>query len=194
MKTAFFSNISHEFRTPLTLMLGPQADALESPSGTLAGADLLAVHRNTLRLLKLVNSLLDFARVQAGRATATYEPADLAALTSDLASAFRSAIERGGARFEVDCPPLSEPVFVDREMREKIILNLLSNAFKFTFEGTIRISQHVIGDRVVVEVQDTGIGVSEAEIPRLFERFRRVEGAKARTQESPSSGCLPERG
>jgi signal transduction histidine kinase/PleD family two-component response regulator len=187
-KTAFFSNISHEFRTPLTLMLGPQQDALESPSGTLAGADLQAVHRNTLRLLKLVNSLLDFARVQAGRATATYEPADLAALTSDLASAFRSAIERGGVRFEVDCPPLPEPVFVDREMWEKIILNLLSNAFKFTFEGTIRISQRMVGDQVVLEVQDSGVGIPDREMPRLFERFHRVEGAKARTPEGSGIG------
>ncbi len=187
-KTAFFSNISHEFRTPLTLMLGPQEDALESPSGSLRGADLQAVHRNTLRLLKLVNSLLDFARVQAGRVTASYEPADLAALTSDLASAFRSAIERGGVRFEVDCPPLSEPVFVDREMWEKIILNLLSNALKFTFEGTIRISQHLIGDRVVVEVQDSGVGIPEHEMSRLFERFHRVEGAKSRTHEGSGIG------
>ena len=187
-KTAFFSNISHEFRTPLTLMLGPQEDALESPSGALAGADLQAVHRNTLRLLKLVNSLLDFARVQAGRATANYEPADLAALTSDLASAFRSAIERGGVRFEVDCPPLSEPVFVDRGMWEKIILNLLSNAFKFTFEGTIRISQRISGDHVVVEVQDSGVGIPDHEMPRLFERFHRVEGTSARTQEGSGIG------
>lgn len=187
-KTAFFSNISHEFRTPLTLMLGPQEDALESPSRTLGGPDLQAVHRNTLRLLKLVNSLLDFARVQAGRATATYEPADLAALTSDLASAFRSAIERGGVRFEVDCPPLPEPVFVDREMWEKIILNLLSNAFKFTFEGEIRISQRLDGHHVVVEVQDTGGGIPESEMARLFERFHRVEGAKARTQEGSGIG------
>ena len=187
-KTAFFSNISHEFRTPLTLMLGPQEDALESASGALSGADLQAVHRNTLRLLKLVNSLLDFARVQAGRATATYEPADLAALTSDLASAFRSAIERGGVRFEVDCPPLPEPVFVDRGMWEKIILNLLSNAFKFTFEGTIRISQRISGDDVVVEVQDSGVGIPDHEMPRLFERFHRVEGASARTQEGSGIG------
>ena len=187
-KTAFFSNISHEFRTPLTLMLGPQEDALESPAGTLGGADLQAVHRNTLRLLKLVNSLLDFARVQAGRATAAYQPTDLAALTSDLASAFRSAIERGGVRFEVDCPPLPEPIFVDHEMWEKIILNLLSNAFKFTFEGTIRISQRLVGDHVEVAVEDSGVGLPDDEMPRLFERFHRVEGARARTQEGSGIG------
>jgi signal transduction histidine kinase len=187
-KTAFFSNISHEFRTPLTLTLGPQEDALESPTGTLGAADLQTVHRNTLRLLKLVNSLLDFARVQSGRASATFEPADLAALTSDLASAFRSAIERGGLRFEVDCPPLPEPVFVDREMWEKIVLNLLSNAFKFTFEGTIRISQRLAGDHVVLEVRDSGVGIPEHELLKVFERFHRVEGARARTQEGSGIG------
>ncbi|HUS27681.1 MAG TPA: ATP-binding protein [Kofleriaceae bacterium] len=187
-KTAFFSNISHEFRTPLTLMLGPQQDALESPANSLGGADLQAVHRNTLRLLKLVNSLLDFARVQAGRATAAYEPVDLAALTSDLASAFRSAIERGGIRFEVDCPSLQEPIFVDREMWEKIVLNLLSNALKFTFEGSIRISQRIVGDHVEVEVEDSGVGIPEHEMPRLFERFHRIEGTKARTHEGSGIG------
>ncbi len=187
-KTAFFSNISHEFRTPLTLMLGPQQDALESPSGSLGGADLQAVHRNTLRLLKLVNSLLDFARVQAGRATASYEPVDLAALTSDLASAFRSAIERGGIRFDVDCPPLHEPIFVDCEMWEKVVLNLLSNALKFTFEGAIRISQRIVGDHVEVEVEDSGVGIAEHEMPRLFERFHRIEGTKARTHEGSGIG------
>src|SRR5881296_2107889 len=82
-KTAFFSNVSHEFRTPLTLMLGPQEDALASPDGALGGENLKAVHRNTLRLLRLVNNLLDFSRIEAGRAKALYEPTDLATLTAD---------------------------------------------------------------------------------------------------------------
>src|SRR6185436_16652772 len=133
-KTLFFSNVSHEFRTPLTLMLGPVEDALRNetmPPGEREQLDV--VHRNGLRLLKLVNTLLDFSRIEAGRAQASYKSTDLAALTRDLASAFRSAIEKGGLGFEVDCRPLPEPVHVDREMWEKIVLNLLSNALKFTF-------------------------------------------------------------
>ncbi|QRK04964.1 response regulator [Archangium violaceum] len=187
-KTAFFSNVSHEFRTPLTLMLGPTEDALASPARALTGENLETVHRNELRLLKLVNSLLDFARIEAGRIQASYEPVDLAELTAGLASAFRSAIERAGLSFEVHCPPLPEHVYVDQDMWEKIVLNLLSNALKFTFEGEIRVWQQWKGDRVELRVSDTGIGIPEHELPHIFERFHRVQGARARTHEGSGIG------
>ncbi|HET7695019.1 MAG TPA: ATP-binding protein [Vicinamibacterales bacterium] len=186
-KTAFFSNVSHEFRTPLTLMLGPTEDAL-AHGGVMHRPELETVYRNQLRLLKLVNSLLDFSRAEAGRAQATYEPIDLAALTTDLASNFRSAIERGGLAFEVDCPPLPEPVFVDRQMWEKIVLNLLSNAFKFTLEGSIRVAIRAARGAVTLSVEDTGVGIPEAEQPRVFERFHRIEGTRARTHEGTGIG------
>ncbi len=144
-KTLFFSNVSHEFRTPLTLMLAPLQDALSDRTHPLAPIQqerLEFVHRNSLRLLKLVNTLLDFSRIEAGRMEAVYEPTDLATFTTELASMFRSAIERAGLQLIVDCPPLPEPVYVDREMWEKIVLNLLSNALKFTFEGEIKVSLH----------------------------------------------------
>jgi signal transduction histidine kinase len=186
-KTAFFSNVSHEFRTPLTLMLGPTEDALAS-GGTLEREALETVHRNELRLLKLVNSLLEFSRIEAGRTQATYEPADLAALTADLASTFRSAIERGGLTLEVDCPPLREPAFVDRQMWEKIVLNLLSNAFKFTLDGGIRVALRAVDGQAVLTVTDTGVGIAEEELPRVFERFHRIEGSRARTHEGSGIG------
>src|SRR5262249_24703361 len=129
-KTAFFSNVSHEFRTPLTLILGPLEDTLARVDD-LAPADrtqLLTVQRNSLRLLKLVNTLLDFSRIEAGRVQAVYEPTDLAAATAELASVFRSAVEKAGLKFTIDCRPLSEPAYVDSNMWEKIILNLVSNA------------------------------------------------------------------
>ena len=136
-KTAFFSNISHEFRTPLTLMLGPIADALSEASNLPPSQrqSLEIAHRNALRLLKLVNSLLDFSRIEAGRAQVHFVRTELARLTASLASNFRSACERGGLDLIVDCPPLDAPVYVDRDMWEKIVLNLVSNAFKFTLEG-----------------------------------------------------------
>jgi len=177
-KTAFFSNVSHEFRTPLTLMLGPLEDALAKPVGAPSRDDLSVMYRNTLRLLKLVNSLLDFARSEAGRVQASYEPVDLAALTRDLASAFRSAVEKGGVRFEVDCPPLPQPVYVDRSMWEKVVLNLLSNAFKYTLEGEITVSLTRIDDRVELRVRDTGTGIPATELPHIFERFHRIEGSR----------------
>ena len=187
-KTTFFSNVSHEFRTPLTLMLGPTEDALASPERALRGADLETVHRNELRLLKLVNSLLDFARIEAGRVQATYTPTDLAALTTDLASSFRSAVDRAGLVFDVACETLPEPAFVDHDMWEKIVLNLLSNALKFTFDGQIAVKLRWTGDHFELSVRDTGVGIAEEELPRLFERFHRVEGARSRTHEGSGIG------
>ncbi|WP_310571198.1 ATP-binding protein [Gemmatimonas sp.] len=190
-KTAFFSNISHEFRTPLTLMLGPVEDLLADRETELTAtvADQLeVVNRNGRRLLRLVNSLLDFSRIEAGRAWATFEPTDVAALTRELASVFRSTIERAGLTLTVDCLPLGAPVFVDRDMWEKIVLNLLSNAFKFTFAGDIAVSIRRSGDHAELVVRDTGTGVPAAEMPRLFERFHRVENARGRTHEGSGIG------
>ncbi|HVW00675.1 MAG TPA: ATP-binding protein [Planctomycetaceae bacterium] len=190
-KTTFFSNVSHEFRTPLTLMLGPVEDMLAETGSALPAADrekLAIAHRNALRLQRLVNTLLDFSRIEAGRERATYEPTDLAALTADLASNFRSACERAGLSLVVDCPPLPEPVFVDRQMWEKVVLNLLSNAFKFTLEGAIEVSVRTVGSFAELEVRDTGIGVPPEEIPHLFERFHRVESAQGRTHEGSGIG------
>src|SRR5690242_19449569 len=189
-KTTFFSNISHEFRTPLTLIMAPVAELRSSASGldSEARQELEVVYRNSLRLAKLVNTLLDFSRIEAGRAQARYEPVELSAVTVELASVFRSAIERAGLVFEVDCPPLGEPVYVDRDMWEKVVLNLLSNALKFTFEGRVSISVRREGSNAVVTVRDTGIGVAAAEMPRLFERFHRVEATRARSNEGSGIG------
>ncbi|WP_437288408.1 ATP-binding protein [Sorangium sp. So ce406] len=187
-KTHFFSNVSHEFRTPLTLMLGPLEDALASSKRSLSGADLETAYRNAIRLLKLVNALLDFSRIEAGRIQSSYEPTDLSALTADLASAFRSAMERAGLTFEVDCPPLPEPTYVDHDMWEKIVLNLLSNALKFTFEGTIAVALRPHDDRVELTVRDTGTGIPEHELAHLFRRFHRVQGARSRTHEGSGIG------
>ncbi len=187
-KTQFFSNVSHEFRTPLTLMLGPLEDALAAALPPGPREHLEVAHRNALRLLKLVNSLLDFSRIEAGRIQASREPVDLAALTADLASSFRSAIERAGMTLTVDCPPLDEAVPVDREMWEKVVLNLLSNAFKFTFEGGITVALAKRDGFAELSVRDTGTGIPEHELPRLFERFHRVAGARGRTFEGSGIG------
>jgi signal transduction histidine kinase len=190
-KTAFFSNVSHEFRTPLTLMLGPLDDILAKPAGEIPAADrelLAIVQRNGQRLLKLVNSLLDFSRIEAGRVQATYEPVDLAAATAELASVFRAAVEKAGMRLVIDCQPLPEPVFVDHDMWEKIVLNLVSNAFKYTLDGEIRVVLRAASGMAVLSVEDTGTGIPAAELPNLFNRFHRVEGARGRTQEGTGIG------
>jgi signal transduction histidine kinase/ActR/RegA family two-component response regulator len=188
-KTIFFSNVSHEFRTPLTLMLGPIESALaRSQVSEEERKETQLLHRNAMRLLKLVNTLLDFSRIEAGRIKASYEPVDLATLTSDLASVFRSAAERAGLQLRVDCGPLPSPVYVDPEMWEKIVLNLISNAFKSTFEGEIGVSLRESHGLAELTVSDTGTGIPENEIPALFERFRRIEGAKRRTNEGSGIG------
>jgi signal transduction histidine kinase len=145
-------------------------------------------HRNALRLLKLVNSLLDFSRIEAGRAQATFVPTDLALLTRELASMFRSATDKAELELVVSCPNLPAPVYVDREMWEKIVFNLLSNAFKHTFEGSISVALAWHGEYVELKVSDTGVGIPEAELPRLFERFQRVKGARSRSHEGTGIG------
>src|SRR5579862_5053120 len=189
-KTLFFSNISHEFRTPLTLLLGPLEDTLATGNGLAPEQQerLELAHRNSLRLLRLVNTLLDFSRIEAGRIQACYEPVELGAMTAELASPFRSAIERAGLRLLVNCPPLTELAYVDREMWEKIIFNLLSNAFKFTFAGEIAISLTQTGNTVELIVRDTGTGIPAKDVPHLFERFYRVKNAQGRTFEGSGIG------
>lgn len=188
-KTVFFSNISHELRTPLTLLLAPLDDLLARTTLEDADRSLLEIaRRGGARLLKLVNSLLEFSRIEAGRIEASYEATDLAGLTTDLASVFRSAFERAGVALTLDCPKLPADVYVDRDMWEKIVLNLVSNAFKFTFKGEVRVSQRALGDHIELEVSDTGCGVAAEDLPRLFERFFRGRTTQARTHEGSGIG------
>jgi signal transduction histidine kinase/CheY-like chemotaxis protein len=188
-KTNFFSNVSHEFRTPLTLILGPLEDLL-AEQGLSDGyrERLLPMHRNGLRLLKLVNTVLDFSRLESGRMRAAYRPTDLADYTSRLASTFRSAAERAGLRLVVDCPPLPAPVHVDQEMWEKIVLNLLSNAIKFTPAGEVAVRILATDGGAELQVSDTGVGVPPSEQPLLFDRFHRVTGAWSRSHEGTGIG------
>jgi signal transduction histidine kinase len=187
-KTRFFSNVSHEFRTPLALLLGPAEDALASPDTTPDNRERLGIiHRNALRMLRLVNNLLDFSRIEAGRVTASHEATDLGPYTAELASSFRSAMDRAGLTLTVDAPSGIES-YVDRELWEKIVLNLVSNAFKHTFAGgvTIRVSSR--GDQAVLQVSDTGVGIPAEQLPHIFERFHRVPNARSRTHEGTGIG------
>ncbi len=187
-KTAFFSNVSHEFRTPLTLMLGPIEEEIRS---RLDGASdrLGMVHRNGLRLLRLVNALLDFSRIEAGRVRANFRPVELAAYTAELASNFHSACEQAGLRFRVDCAPLPQPVYVDPNMWERVVLNLISNAFKYTLEGSIEVVvRSVDAGGAELLVADSGVGIPEEELPHIFDRFHRIEGQPGRTMEGTGIG------
>ena len=187
-KTAFFSNVSHEFRTPLTLILGPIEEALARPEKSLQGEGLDTVQRSALRLLRMVNGLLDFARIEAGRLQLSFARTDVSALSADLASSFRSLVEREGLRLSIDCPPIAEPVYVDVQQWEKIVLNLVSNAFKFTLAGEIAVRLRSHGDAIELSVRDTGSGIPTHELPHIFERFHRVEGSVGRSFEGTGIG------
>jgi len=191
-KTIFFSNISHEFRTPLSLILGPLDEVLSSGTNLLLPAhrdSLEIVRRNAQRLLKLVNTILDFSRLETGQTSAQAQATNLAVATTEYASSFRSLCERAGLRLTVDCDPALDAVLIDRDMWEKIILNLVSNAFKFTFTGEIYIGlRGVDGQWIELKVRDTGIGIPPDMLPHVFERFTRVENSGGRTHEGSGIG------
>jgi signal transduction histidine kinase len=190
-KTAFFSNVSHEFRTPLTLMLGPLEDALADSHEPLSPAQrgrLQLARDNCLRLLKLVNALLDFSRLEAGRMTASFAPLDLAQLTAELGGMFHSAVASERISLRVECPPLSERIWVDQGMWEKIVPNLVSNALKFTLAGEVAVVIREEPDAAVLEVSDTGVGIPAEDLPRIFERFYRVASTSGRTHEGSGIG------
>ncbi|MXG91130.1 SpoIIE family protein phosphatase [Nocardioides flavescens] len=189
-KSDFFANVSHELRTPLTLLLGPAEDALTDRTTPLPPPQerrVATIARNGQRMLQLVNTLLDFSRLESGRGRASYRRTDVARLSAELASMFVSAAERAGLELRIECDRSVE-AYVDRDQWSKIVLNLVSNALKFTFEGavTVRVSEE--DGRAVLRVSDTGTGVPEADLPRLFERFHRVHGSRSRTHEGSGIG------
>ena len=188
-KAAFVANVSHEFRTPLTLLLGPLERCLAEPQLPAAVRDELeAAHRNAERLLRLTNTLLDFSQMQDGRFDASFEPVDLPLLTAQITRSFQSAFEHSGVDLVVDCPSDPAPVFVDVGLWEKVVLNLLSNAYKFTFSGSVTVSTRISDGRARLVVADTGEGIPAEELPRLFERFHRVAGMRSRSHEGTGIG------
>jgi signal transduction histidine kinase len=190
-KTVFFSNISHEFRTPLTLILSPLEELLNQPTSNLSATEKQNVetsHRNALRLLKLVNTLLDFSRIESGKQQASYVLTDIIELTTYLASNFRSVIEKAGLTLTIKADTVIQPVYIDRSMWEKIVFNLLSNAFKYTLSGGITIELASDNKFAVLQVKDTGVGIPEEEIPHMFERFHRVQQVTGRTFEGTGIG------
>ncbi|MGE0877468.1 MAG: SpoIIE family protein phosphatase [Acidimicrobiia bacterium] len=188
-KTTFFTNISHEFRTPLTLLLSPLDDLLQADRLDVEDREQIDLaHRNALRLLKLVNALLDFSRIEAGRLRADVEPSRIGTLTAEIAGMFRAAIEQGGIQLIVSCREPPTPVLVDPHMWELIVTNLVSNAFKHTFEGWIEVRLSCTDAAITLDVIDTGIGIPANELPQLFGRFHRVEGAESRSHEGSGVG------
>ncbi|HZY79556.1 MAG TPA: ATP-binding protein [Cyclobacteriaceae bacterium] len=188
-KTTFFSNISHEFRTPLTLLLAPVEDAMGDPKLDEENKARMSVaYRNALRMQKLVNTLLEFSRIEAGRIEGKFQRVNICTLNEDLASTFRSAVERAGMRLTIACEKVTDEVYVDPDMWERIILNLLSNAFKYSTDGEIRVNTRQRNGMIEVAVADTGIGIAADQIDKLFSRFHRVDNPGGRSQEGTGIG------
>ena len=189
-KTRFFQNISHEFRTPLTMILGPLRSLLDQ-DGVDLGHERDSVEgawRAAERLRKLVDHLLEYLRAEADQLHAQVEPTDLAVLTVDLVSMFRSTVESAGLTLLVDCGQSGDVVPVDPEMWSRIVLNLLSNAIKYTPSGTIDVRLSVLDESIELTVADTGIGIPEEQLVAIFGRFRRANNDAARTQEGSGIG------
>ncbi|WNZ47924.1 response regulator [Leptolyngbya boryana CZ1] len=186
-KTEFFQNISHEFRTPLTLMVGPLESAVATGQGLSAEQSAIAL-RNSRRLLRLVNQLLDLQRLDAGRMQPKFQACDLAEFVSQIVDTFRPYCEKKGLSLITQLEPCA-PVYLDLEKFDKVLYNLLSNAMKFTPAGqSISVSLEMIDDRCRLKVRDTGIGIREDQIPHLFERFRQAEGSENRSFEGTGLG------
>jgi signal transduction histidine kinase/response regulator RpfG family c-di-GMP phosphodiesterase len=187
LKTEFFQNISHEFRTPLTLSIGPLESACSRKEDLPYEQAAIAL-RNSRRLLRLVNQLLDLQRLDAGRMQPSFRPCDLVSFCSSTAESFRSYCDKKGLHLITqlqDCPLL----YLDLERFDKVIYNLLSNAVKFTPEGgTITLTVEPAGAHCLLQVKDTGIGIRTEQIPYLFERFRQAEGSASRSYEGSGLG------
>jgi len=186
-KTAFLTNVSHEFRTPLTLLLGPLEDALSDVgSHTVLAERLQMARRNAGRLLRLVDSLLQFSRIEAGRATTRLVCTDVGALTSQIASSFTELCERAGLELVLDCRRALTDI--DPDMWETVMLNLMSNAVKYTLSGSITVAVHSGGGQCLISVRDTGVGIGEADLKRLGQRFFRADTALGRSVEGTGIG------
>ncbi|SCE24680.1 PAS domain S-box-containing protein [Streptomyces sp. DvalAA-14] len=190
-KTRFFTGVSHELRTPLTLISGPAQDGLADrreplPPGQRARMEI--IHRNAGRLRRLVDTLLDFSRIEDGQLRSDPVGVELGGLTRGIAESFAPAVRRAGLGFTIDCPAIARPVLADPELWERIVLNLLSNAVKFTREGEIGIVLRVAAGTVELRVSDTGVGIPPDELPHVFERFHQVRGADGRSHEGSGIG------
>lgn len=186
-KTEFFQNISHEFRTPITLIQGPLESAVSVGEGLSYSQSAIAL-RNSRRLLRLVNQLLDLQRLDAGRMQPSFRPCNLVDFVNQIVESFRPYCEKKGLQLTTqlaECPA----VYLDLEKFDKVLYNLLSNAMKFTPEGgTISVILQPDAERCILQVQDTGIGIVQEQIPYLFERFRQAEGSENRSYEGSGLG------
>jgi putative two-component system response regulator len=191
MKSQFFANVSHEVRTPLTSILGPVQSLWQGDAGAVTADQrilLESTYRNGLKLLDLINQMLDFSKIEAGRMPLRLKETDLAARIRDTVVGFRTTAERRGIALEFRLLGSVRPVEIDEEKFERILTNLVRNAIKFTERGSILLTLKEEGAFVVLEVEDTGIGIAAEYLPTIFDRFQQVDGSSTRKFEGTGIG------
>ncbi|MFH0758181.1 MAG: ATP-binding protein [Bacteroidota bacterium] len=195
MKSRFFANISHEFRTPLMLILGPIEDAVKKRSGPREfNMDILgAMHRNARRLLQLINQLLDISKLETGKVGLMVSEGNLEEFLKTIILSFSSLAESKKIKFEYDLPGRSVNCYFDCDKVEKILINLLSNAFKFTSEGggvkvSLRYDKSDGPQWAEIVVTDSGIGIPAEKLEKIFDRFYQVNDSNTRTEEGTGIG------
>jgi len=194
VKSRFFANISHEFRTPLTLILGPIERILAEDPGEHIARQAGMAKRNAMRLLNLVNQLLDLSKLEAGKLQLQASKENIVAFVSGVTMSFESLAERKAIRLKVTAEHNDIEIYFDRDKMAKILANLLSNAFKFTPEdGEIAVTLTLVPDgqgedKIEIAVADTGIGISGDEVPKLFDRFYQVDSSHTREHEGTGIG------
>jgi len=198
MKSRFFANISHEFRTPLTLLLGPIEDKLKLGQNLHKDDRSLfkIMHRNTKRLQRLINQLLDLSRLESGKAQLKVAEGDISGFSRSLALSFLSLAESRNINYCIEIPKHAIPAFYDPDILEKILTNLISNAFKFTPEkGSVTIGMHIRNNEpkddpahAEFRIKDTGQGIPEGQVEKIFERFYQVSSSDSRAFEGSGIG------
>ncbi|RIB16859.1 hypothetical protein C2G38_2188831 [Gigaspora rosea] len=199
-KVSFFQGISHELKTPLTLMLSPLDDIInECPQDASIMSYLQIIRRNAHRLLKLINTLLQFSNIESDQLETCYRETNIVKLTRELVSDFKSMAETLGLDYVIDIPcsdkfnqAVGDKIYLDHNMYETIVFNLCSNALKHTWNGRITISLYLdYKDKkkmIVLEVSDTGVGIPELALPNIFQRFYRTESQRSRSHEGTGIG------
>ncbi len=183
IKRGFFASISHEFRTPLTLMLGPLQQLEENTTDTATQQKYFGMmRRNGERLLQLINQLLDLSKLEGGKMQLHIAKTDISGLVHSIVSSFEPLAEQKQVNFHVHFPQENIIGFADKDKIEKVLVNLLSNAFNFTApNGTVSLHTEVSGNRLRISVQDNGAGIPKEELDNIFERFHQVPGTTGGT-------------
>lgn len=194
LKVQFATNVSHELRTPINLIVGFSeiiAVAPEIYGVALAPnyrADIQAIYRNAKHLQNLINDILDIAQVESGQLSIIKEETDPTTIFNEAIAMTRDLVESKGLKLHVELPSHLPPMLMDRTRVRQVLLNLLVNAARFTSEGSITVRAVIDGDHLLVSVIDTGIGITEQHIERVFDEFYQVQGSTARWQSGTGLG------